>query len=304
MSWRDVLTVHPAAELFPLLGKDELRELGEDIKKNGLRTHITIWSPDPNSNKVFLLDGRNRLDSMEAVGLPILKDEWKGGGIHQLLFPYRQVYGFGGGIGFDGLKCTADPFEFVISANIHRRHLTAEQRRDLIAKVLKATPGKSNRQIADETKSNRNTVGQIRKKLETSGDVSRSDTRTDRKGRQQPAGKPKLAPVELEPPSVELAVDEDGGVPFVPLVPMSERIKLTRLVFPLLRYVYDKQKAPDWQQTIKDIGADRFGDIVETMVSALVMRMNAEQRRELLAKLQELLQPPKTEADKAKAEAL
>ena len=37
----------------------------------------------------------------------------------------------------------------VISANIHRRHLTAEQRRELIEKLLKADPGQSDRQIAE-----------------------------------------------------------------------------------------------------------------------------------------------------------
>jgi hypothetical protein len=35
-SWRDVQPIHPAAELFPLMAPDELRALGEDIKKNGL----------------------------------------------------------------------------------------------------------------------------------------------------------------------------------------------------------------------------------------------------------------------------
>src|SRR5215813_9299133 len=34
-TWRDHLPVHPAADLFPLMSEPELRELGEDIKKNG-----------------------------------------------------------------------------------------------------------------------------------------------------------------------------------------------------------------------------------------------------------------------------
>jgi len=34
-SWRDHLKVHPAAELFPRMTEAELRELGEDIKRNG-----------------------------------------------------------------------------------------------------------------------------------------------------------------------------------------------------------------------------------------------------------------------------
>jgi hypothetical protein len=35
-----------------------------------------------------------------------------------------------------------------MSANIHRRHLTIEQKRELIGKLLKAQPKQSNRQIA------------------------------------------------------------------------------------------------------------------------------------------------------------
>jgi hypothetical protein len=43
-SWRDVLPIQSAADLFPLMSESELRELGEDIKKNGLRSPIVLWS--------------------------------------------------------------------------------------------------------------------------------------------------------------------------------------------------------------------------------------------------------------------
>jgi hypothetical protein len=121
-----------------------------------------------------LLDGRNRLDAMEMAGINLVtgngQPEWAN-------IPYRNVQG-------------VDPFTFVISKNIHRRHLTADQKRELIERLLKATPEKSDRQIADEARSNRTTVGQIRKRLETSSDVSIVDTRRDTKGRRQKAHKP------------------------------------------------------------------------------------------------------------------
>ena len=63
-SWRDVLPIHPAAEMFPLMSPDELRVLGEDIKANGLKNPVTLWAAEPDS-EWFLLDGRNRLDAME-----------------------------------------------------------------------------------------------------------------------------------------------------------------------------------------------------------------------------------------------
>ena len=43
-NWRDHLPVHPAADLFPLLSKSELKELAEDIRKNGLQSPILLAS--------------------------------------------------------------------------------------------------------------------------------------------------------------------------------------------------------------------------------------------------------------------
>lgn len=64
-SWRDVLPIHPACELFPPMSPDELRALGEDIAKNGLTSPIVLWRADKRAPAV-LLDGRNCLDAIEA----------------------------------------------------------------------------------------------------------------------------------------------------------------------------------------------------------------------------------------------
>jgi hypothetical protein len=183
-SWRDVLPIHPAADLFPLMSPDELKVLGEDIKKNGLLTPIVVWSPIEGSEEQYLLDGRNRIAAMEAAGGRIaLKGQaaahvWRGYG------PAYFLYGTAacGAPGFD-------PYEYVLSANIHRRHLTAKQKRELIAKVLKARPTSSDRQIAKITKASPTTVGTVRAEMEAEGDVSKLDTRTDTKGRKQTAKK-------------------------------------------------------------------------------------------------------------------
>ena len=76
-----------------------------------------------------------------------------------------------------------------LSLNLHRRHLKPEQTRKLVTALIKAQPEKSDRHIAEHAKSNRTTVGQIRKALEKAGAVSIVDTRTDSKGRKQPAKK-------------------------------------------------------------------------------------------------------------------
>jgi hypothetical protein len=163
--WRDVLPVHAAADLFPLLSKGELEELSRDIKEHGLRQRChTI---DENGRTV-LLDGRNRLDALEHIGKEITLDN--------------------SGI-FEQLPADVDPYSFVISANIHRRHLTGDQKRELIDKLLKATPEKSNRQIAETVKADDKTVGSVRRELEGRAEIPHTETRTDSRGRQQPASK-------------------------------------------------------------------------------------------------------------------
>jgi len=178
-SWRDVLPIHPAAELFPPMSSDELRELGADIvKKNGLVAPIALWRRNPNE-PLQLLDGRNRLDAIELVtgrtvevGVPSLM-------AGDFLATNKVLM----------LDKSVEPFAYVISANIHRRHLDAEQKRNLIAKLIKATPEKSDRQIAETVKASPTTVGTVRAEMEAKGDVSKLDTRRDSKGRNQPAKK-------------------------------------------------------------------------------------------------------------------
>src|SRR5262249_46101534 len=73
-SWREVLPIHPAAELSPLMSEAELGELGEDIKQNGLRVPLAVYKEQKHL-PVQLLDGRNRLDAMELVGLSVCVEE-------------------------------------------------------------------------------------------------------------------------------------------------------------------------------------------------------------------------------------
>jgi hypothetical protein len=204
-SWRDVLPVHPAADLFPMMSQSELRELGEDIRKNGLQSPVILWSPGDQRDKeakVYLLDGRNRLNAMELVGMETVGADGKlstilGGGNylnngagHSRVVQHFREFRVVTDLRKEGRINGVDPYEFVLSINLHRRHLAAEQKRELIAKLLKATPDKSDRQIAEQTKTSPTTVGTVRAKLETTGEVSKLDTRTDKKGVEQPAAKP------------------------------------------------------------------------------------------------------------------
>jgi hypothetical protein len=65
---RAELQIHPACELLPPLPPGELRALGEDIRVNRLQERAKVMRE---AGKFVLLDGRSRLDAIEAVGLPI-----------------------------------------------------------------------------------------------------------------------------------------------------------------------------------------------------------------------------------------
>jgi hypothetical protein len=77
--------------------------------------------------------------------------------------------------------------------------------------VLEAQPNKSDRTIAKQTKSSPTTVGKVRKQKEAAGLVSTADTRTDARGRQQPATKPKAKAKKAKQPLPECPICEGEG---------------------------------------------------------------------------------------------
>lgn len=93
--------VHPVADLFPMLGADELAELAEDIKQRGLLHRIVL------DVEGRVLDGRNRLAACELAGVA----------------PTFVTY--------DG----DDPDGYALAVNIARRHLTKGQQAMVAAKA-------------------------------------------------------------------------------------------------------------------------------------------------------------------------
>jgi hypothetical protein len=85
---------HPACLLFPPLPDEELRGLADDIQANGQRDPVVRLQG-------IILDGRNRLMACEMADVEPTFVEWNGKG---------------------------SPIEFIISANLPRRHLTSSQR--------------------------------------------------------------------------------------------------------------------------------------------------------------------------------
>lgn len=172
-SWRDVVEIHPAADLFPTMSEAELRELGEDIEKNGMRSPIVFLDASDEFPVARLLDGRNRLDAMELVGVKVLGDL-------KAEFPFQLA---SGNVSYRIIPSDTDPVGYVISANIWRRHLTGEQKRELIGRLLKAAPQRSNRAIAETAKADDKTVGTIRRDMEATAEIPQLQKTTGKDGR-------------------------------------------------------------------------------------------------------------------------
>lgn len=94
---------HPAAEIFPLLEGAAFESLAEDIRQNGLKEPIWIDAEGR------ILDGRNRHRACLATGIQ----------------PRFQTY-----IGPDDSVVS-----FVVSLNLHRRHLNESQRAMVAARL-------------------------------------------------------------------------------------------------------------------------------------------------------------------------
>jgi hypothetical protein len=216
-SWRDTLPVHPAAELFPRMSEAELAALAEDIKANELKSPVVLWAPESKTPTRYVLDGINRLDAMERAGIQFLTDTGEPINLYfQTKFETKpQTIGEGRRIKKgEHVEPTpdTDPWAYVISANLHRRHLDAEQKRDLIAKLVKAQPEKSDRQIAETVKVDHKTVGAVRVEQEARGEIPHVETRTDTKGRKQPARKPSPKPQPTQAPASNSAGAEFQSV--------------------------------------------------------------------------------------------
>ena len=87
-----------------MMGEEELGELADDIMLNGLHQPIVLYQGQ-------ILDGRNRYQACELAGIESDCTEYEGD----------------------------DPLGYVLSLNLHRRHLTASQRAALAAEIANMT---------------------------------------------------------------------------------------------------------------------------------------------------------------------
>lgn len=109
---------HEAADIFPLLEGKAYEKFKDDIKKHGLREAVMLYDEK-------IIDGRNRYRVCKEEGIPLKTETWKGNG---------------------------SPVDFVLSRNLHRRHLTASQRAMVAARARKEFEKEAAQRKADGQK--------------------------------------------------------------------------------------------------------------------------------------------------------
>lgn len=106
---------HPVCDLFPEMAKEEFAALCEDIAKRGQL--VPIWTHDGR-----IIDGRHRWRACTLLGKAPKFQEWDG---------------------------TGSLVEFVVSLNLHRRHLDTSQRGMLATRIMDALKEEGERRMAD-----------------------------------------------------------------------------------------------------------------------------------------------------------
>jgi transposase-like protein len=146
-----------------------------------------------------VLDGRNRLAALKLLGIDDPEDAPRGKGtidrVRTLDAVHRSGVFTGSGLGTAWVT-KVDPATFVMSMNVHRRHLTAEQKRQAVADHIKLDPTASDRKIAKKVGVSDKTATKVRDDLQRRGEIPHVSERTDSVGRKQPARKPRPKPQE------------------------------------------------------------------------------------------------------------
>ena len=109
------LDFHPLANIFPLIDGAEFEALAADILTNGVLEPVVVYEGQ-------ILDGRNRYRASKSVAVDCPIDEYRG----------------------------ADPASYVVSLNIHRRHLSESQRAMAAAKLANAGVGRNWANLPDK----------------------------------------------------------------------------------------------------------------------------------------------------------
>jgi hypothetical protein len=180
-AWRKVLPIHPAAGWIREATYEERRQLAGDLRERGHQVPVLLVRVA--GGRPQLLDGRTRLDLLEALGIKVIDDAGP------VLVPHDII----------DVANDAEAEAHSLSLNVHRRHLTAEDKRGYIREQLRARPEQSDRQTAAAivglggVQVDHKTVGAVRRKLQATGEIPQLDKTVGADGKNR-ARKKKLRP--------------------------------------------------------------------------------------------------------------
>lgn len=169
------IEVHPAARLFPEMGEDDLRELYESVKVNGVRSPLQFFEGK-------LLDGRNRVRAALMAGLDVAN------------LPRRN------------LSPDTDPFQYAWDANCERLNYAPKTKADIAVKIAEASGELARLRAGAAARANASRSEKAKAQI--------AEQPRDGAGKVRPGGAPRDARPGLPPPPRKIAkeIAEKAGV--------------------------------------------------------------------------------------------
>lgn len=214
------LELHPLCTLFPRLTGAEFEALQADIIANGQREPITV-------HEGLVLDGGNRYRACIEAGVEPLLQEFTG----------------------------TDPVSFVLSANLHRRHLTPGQQATIVSRAQDWTRAHC---AGGDRKSDQSAtlhLDSVSDRAAQSGASIRTQKMADKVSRESPELAKRVAHGEISLPKAleQLSPKPSAPVPRAPkpvdaVTPPSSSPNMMPAAAPapsLVQQVHDQQAAAD-----------------------------------------------------------
>lgn len=217
----------PYADLLPSLSDDEYNALRTDIIARGIVVPVVI---DGQGN---VIDGQHRLKIAASLGLVDVPMEVRPG------------------------MSEAEREALALDLNLHRRHMSNEQQREVVKRTVKAMPELSDRLIAEQLGVDGKTVNDVRGELEATAEIPQLDYRKGKDGKTRPAKRPKIR--------IETARDAERVQTALSLLPHDElpnkAIEVKRLERIAREYQAEEQrKAPVLTIEVSSTTDIRHGD--------------------------------------------
>ena len=173
LNYKGVAYTAPFVDVMPPLTAEERAELKVDIATNGVAYDVLVSEDDE------ILDGHNRLSIAIELGLTNVPIKV----MHDLTPEQKR--------------------ERAADLNLHRRHLTREQRRAIIASRLRADPARSNNSIAADVRADDKTVAAVRRNLEATSEIPKLAATRGRDGKTRKAkpARPAAVARDAAPPA-------------------------------------------------------------------------------------------------------